>query len=63
MFFDTKKGVRDTVPFLKEILEKWAETNVVDQVSSEIAFQEQVSWFNSLIRIAKKPIVLKSGLK
>ena len=54
--FNTKKGVRVTNPFLKEILERWAETNLVDQVSSEIAFQEQVSWFNSLIRIANKPI-------
>ena len=46
---------RVTGPFLKEILEYWAETNHVDQ--------EQVSWFNSLIRMDNKPIFLKSGLK
>ena len=60
---DTKKEVRATDPFLKEILEYWAEINFVDQVSSDIAFQEQVLWFNSLIRIDNKPIFLKNGLK
>ena len=35
---DTKKEVRATDPFLKEILEYWAEINFVDQVSSDIAF-------------------------
>ena len=53
---DTKKEVRVTDPFLKEILEYWAEINFVDQVSSDIAFQEQFLWFNSLIRIDNKPI-------
>ena len=56
---DTKKEVRATDPFLKEILEYWAEINFVDQVSSDIAFQEQFLWFNSLIRIDNKPIFLK----
>ena len=46
---------RVTGPVVKEILEQWAETN--------LAYQEQVSWFNSLIRIDNKPIFLKSGLK
>ena len=45
---DTKKAVRATNPFLKEILEYWAVINFVDQVSSDIAFQEQFLWFNSL---------------
>ena len=53
---DTKKEVRVTDPFLKEILEYWAEINFVDQVSSDIAFQELFLWFNSLIRIDNKPI-------
>ena len=55
--FNTNKGVRVTDPFLKEILEKWAKTNLVDQ--------EQVSWFNSVIRIDNKlkPIISKSGWK
>ena len=55
---DTEKEVRVTDPFLKEILEYWAEINFVDQVSSDIAFQEQFLWFNSLIRIdtCNKPI-------
>ena len=56
---DTKKEVRATDPFLKEILEYWAEINFVDQVSSDIAFQEQFLWFNSLIRIDNKPIFFK----
>ena len=61
---DTKKEVRATDPFLKEILEYcMAEINFLDQVSSDIAFQEQVLWFNSLIRIDNKPIFLKNGLK
>ena len=44
---DTKKEVRATDLFLKEILEYWAEINFVDQVSSDIAFKEQFLWFNS----------------
>ena len=61
---DTKKEVRATDPFLKELLEYWAEINFVDQVSSDIAFQEQVLWFNSLIRIDNKTIFfLMNGLK
>ena len=51
--FLTLRRVRG--PFLKEILEEWAETNLLDQ--------EQVSWVNSLIRMDNKPIFLKSGLK
>ena len=31
----------------------------MDQVSSDIAFPEQVLWFNSLIRIDNNPIFLK----
>ena len=31
----------------------------MDQVSSDIAFQEQFLWFNSLIRIDNKPIFFK----
>ena len=56
---DTKKEVRATDPFLKEILEYWAEINFVDQISSDIAFQERCLWFNSLIRIDNKPIFVK----
>ena len=56
---DTMKEVRATDPFLKEILEYCAEINFVDQVSSDITFQEQFLWFNSLIRIDNKPIFLK----
>ena len=55
---DSKKEVRATDPFLKEILEYWAEIIFVDQVSSDIAFQEQFLWFNSLIR-RDKPIFFK----
>ncbi|CAH3026580.1 unnamed protein product, partial [Porites evermanni] len=39
------------------------EINFVDQVSSDIAFQEQFLWFNSLIRIDNKPIFFKEWLE
>ena len=45
------KEIRATDPVTKEKLEYWKEINFVDKVSSDIAFQEQVLWFNSLIRI------------
>ena len=48
-----RKEVRVTDPFLKEILEYSAEINFVDQVSSDIAFQEQFLWFNSLREYAR----------
>ena len=50
-------------PFLKEILQYWAETNFERQVTSEINFHEQSLWFNSLIRVDNKPIFLRIGLK
>ena len=55
---DTKKMIKVTDPFLKEILEYWAETNFEHQVTSEINFREQNLWFNSLIRVDNKPIFL-----
>ena len=54
---DTMKKVRATDPFLREIMEYWAEINFVDQVSSDIPFPGQVLWFNSLIRIDNKPFL------
>ena len=45
------KEIRATDPVNKEKLEYWKEINFVDKVSCDIAFQEQVLWFNSLIRI------------
>ena len=45
------KEIRATDPVTKEKLEYWKEINFVDKVSSDIACQEQVLWFNSLIRI------------
>ena len=43
-------------PFLKEILKYWAETNLLNQVSCEIVIQEQVLWFNSLLKKVNEPI-------
>ena len=60
---DTKKMIKVTDPFLKEILEYWAETNFERQVTSEINFREQSLWFNSLIRVDNKPIFVRIGLK
>ena len=55
------KEIRATDPVNKEKLEHWKEISFVDKVSSDIAFQEQVLWFNSLIRINNEHY--KSGLK
>ena len=60
---DTKKIIKVTDPFLKEILEYWAETNFERQVTYEINFREQSLWFNSLIRVDNRPIFLRIGLK
>ena len=60
---DTKKMIKVTDPFLKEILEYWAETNFERQVTSEINFREQSLWFNSLIRVDNKPIFFKDWLE
>ena len=61
---DTMKEIRATEPVNKEKLEYWKEINFVDKACSDIAFQEQVPWFNSLIRIDNKQFFKKkSGLK
>ena len=60
---DTRKMIKVTDPFLKEIVEYWAETNFERQVTSEINFREQSLWFTSLIRVDNKPIFLRIGLK
>ena len=51
--------IKVTDPLLKEILEIWTEANFERQITSEINFREQGLWFNSLIRIANKPIFFK----
>ena len=51
--------IKVTDPLLKEILEYWTEANFQRQITSEINFREQGLWFNSLIRIANKPIFFK----
>ena len=57
------KEIRATDPVNKEKLEYWKEINFADKLSSDIAFQEQVLCFNSLIRIDNVQFFLKSGLK
>ena len=56
---DAKEVIKVTDPLLKEILEYWTEANFQRQITSEINFREQGLWFNSLIRIANKPIFFK----
>jgi len=56
---DILETVKVTDPFLKEILEIWAEVNYEHHIASEVQFQEQNLWFNSLIRIGNKPVLLK----
>ena len=53
---DTKKIAKSLSPFLKEILEIWAELNYQDQITSVDSFLAQSLWHNSLIRIMGKPI-------
>lgn len=53
---DTKEVAKLKDPFLKELLKYWAETNLVNQVCSEIVIQEQVLWFNSLLKKVNEPI-------
>ena len=60
---DTRKMMKVTDPFLKEIVEYWAETKFERQVTSEINLREQSLWFNSLIRVDNKPIFVKDWLE
>ena len=60
---DTRKMIKVTDPFLKEIVEYWAETKFEWQVTSEINLREKSSWFNSLIRVDNKPIFVKDWLE
>ena len=60
---DTTTSIKATDAFLKEILEVWAEINFEQQIKSQVQFQEQNLWHNSLIRIANKPICAKGILK
>ena len=57
---DTKKIAKSLSPFLKEILEIWAELNYQDQITSVDSFLAQSLWHNSLIRIMGKPIYYKN---
>ena len=59
---DAKEVIKVTDPLLEEILEYWTESNFERQITSEINFREQGLWFNSLIRIANKPIFFKDNL-
>ena len=56
---DTKKSIKVSDVFLKEILEIWVEVNFEQQLVSLEHFQEQNLWHNSLIRIENKPIFFK----
>ena len=60
---DTKKMFKVSDPFLEEILEYWAEANFENRITSKKNLQDQVLWFNSLIRICNKPILFKDWLE
>jgi len=59
---DILETVKVTDPFLKEILEIWAEVNCEHHITSGVQFQEQNLWFNSLITIGNKPVLFKGWL-
>ena len=56
---DTTKVAKGLSPFLKEVLEIWAELNYQDKITSLDSFLAQSLWHNSLIRIMDKPIFYK----
>ena len=56
---DTTKVAKGLSPFLKEVLEIWAELNYQDKITSLDSFLAQSLWHNSLIRIMGKPIFYK----
>ena len=56
---DTTKVPKGLSPFLKEVLEIWAELNCQDKITSLDSFLAQSLWHNSLIRIMDKPIFYK----
>ena len=57
---DTTKVAKGLSPFLKEVLEIWAELNYQDKITSVDSFLTQCLWHNSLIRIMDKPIFYKN---
>ena len=57
---DTTKVAKELSPFLKEVLEIWAELNYQDKITSVDSFLTQCLWHNSLIRIMDKPIFYKN---
>ena len=48
-----------SVPFIKEILEIWSEVIFEQTVSQRTTFFSSPLWYNSLIRIANKPVFYK----
>ena len=57
---DTTKVAKGLSPFLKEVLEIWAELNYQEKITSADSFLTQCLWHNSLIRIMDKPIFYKN---
>ena len=58
------KGVKEISgsfnPFLKEVVEIWAELSYEDEITSVDSFLSQSIWINSLIRITGKPVFYKN---
>ena len=54
---DTKKLANNLSPFRKEILVIWSELNYQVSIETVEAFLAQSLWYNSLIRVTKKPVL------
>ena len=57
---DVKGISRSFNPFLKEVVEIWAELSYEDEITSVDSFLSQSLWNNSLIRIMGKPVFYKN---
>ena len=53
---DTMELIDVNIALIREILCMWAEVNFEGSVQSQNQFLEQPLWYNSLIRVGKKPI-------
>ena len=55
-----KEPSRSFNPFLKEVVEIWAELSYEDEITSVDSFLSQRLWNNSQIRIMGKPVFYKN---
>ena len=57
---NVKEISRSFNPFLKEVVEIWAERSYEEEITSGDSFLSQSLWNNSLIRIMGKPVFSKN---